>query len=107
MHAAFSVLKERALRVSRNAQLPQIFGLKDEPRLEIGRRHFQKGCKRGDVFLGQVNEALLVAAFRAARLAFESELPRRHGLSCLSSIRLEWRRSNPEQTRRSIRWNPL
>jgi hypothetical protein len=64
--------QEAALRISRRPQPPKIGGPIHELPFELRRRHTQKRRRPNDIVLSQVNEALLLAAGDAARLALEA-----------------------------------
>ena len=64
--------QEAALRISWRPQPPKIGRPIHELPLELRRRHAQKRRRPNDVVLSQVNEALLLAAGDAARLALET-----------------------------------
>jgi 3-oxoacyl-[acyl-carrier protein] reductase len=72
MNAAAATREKFALRMSRHAQAPQILRPVNVAPLEISVRNIQKCREASDVFLGQVNEALLLAAPGAAGLALKS-----------------------------------
>jgi hypothetical protein len=71
MNAAAATREKFALRMSRHAQAPQILRPVNVAPLEISVRNIQKCREASDVFLGQVNEALLLAAPGCSRAGIE------------------------------------
>jgi hypothetical protein len=65
--------QKNALHMARNPQAPQILRAIDVAAFKNGLRHFDEGGKTGNVFLGQIDEALLFATLGATGLAFESQ----------------------------------
>jgi hypothetical protein len=67
-------LQEGALHVAWNAEASQIFRAIDVAALENCRTDIEECGEAYDIVLGQVDEALLFAAFGAAGLALESQV---------------------------------
>jgi hypothetical protein len=70
--AAF--LQKLALGVPRNAQPPDVFCPVNIAAFERRRGHSQKSRQAENIALGQIDEALLFTAFRAAGLAGEAHV---------------------------------
>jgi hypothetical protein len=69
---ASAFFQKLALGVPRNAQPPDVFRPVNITALERGGSHFDECRQAENIALGQVNEALLFTAFRAAGLAGEA-----------------------------------
>lgn len=74
VNRAAAFLQKLALGVSRNTQPPDVFSPVDIAALESRRRHFEKCRKAGNIGLRQIDEALLLTAFRTAGLATEAHV---------------------------------
>ena len=74
MHRTPAVLQKLTLRMSRDAQPPQVPRPVNVTPLKRGRGHLQEPSQSRNILLCQIDEALLLAAFRTAGLAFEARL---------------------------------
>jgi len=74
MYGTAAVLQERAVGMARDAQSAQVLCPVDMAFFKRRRRKTHVGGDAYNVFLSQINEALFLAAFRAAGLAFEADV---------------------------------